>query len=102
QTPTLALLVAREREILAHVPRPYWEILAVFQHGGNTWEGRYHDPSQRKNDDPDARAGRIFDRELVDRLMAALPSVPTGEAGEKRKKSKQNPPLLFDLTSLQR
>jgi DNA topoisomerase IA len=28
QTPTLFILVAREREILAHVPQPYWEIEA--------------------------------------------------------------------------
>ena len=28
QTPTLNLMVAREREILAHEPRPYWEITA--------------------------------------------------------------------------
>ena len=28
QTPTLALLVDRELEVLAHVPKPFWRVLA--------------------------------------------------------------------------
>ena len=35
QTPTLALLVDRELEVLAHVPVPYWRVLARFEHGGH-------------------------------------------------------------------
>jgi DNA topoisomerase-3 len=118
QTPTLYLLVAREREILAHVPVPYWEIVATFRHGPTTqqWEARYHDPKPAKDKDAakadpavpedeaeaDRRPSRIFDRAEVDRIVAALEKATTGSASEKRKKSKQSPPLPFDLTSLQR
>ncbi len=36
QTPTLALLVDREMEVLAHVPEPFWKVAAAFRHGGET------------------------------------------------------------------
>jgi len=105
QTPTLALLVGREREILAHRPRPYWELTATFSHGegeaAQTWEGKWWDPS-RKGPTRDEKATRLFDRAEVDALMAGLKASDQGAADEKRKASKQNPPLLFDLTSLQR
>src|SRR5690606_32343276 len=65
QTPTLNMLVQREHEILAHVPRPYWEIVATFHHPlegeAQQWEGRYWDPSAKDDEDPDASSSRIFD-----------------------------------------
>ncbi len=108
QTPTLYLLVLREREILAHIPRSYWEIAANFNHGAQTWEARYWDPESKpakddeEDSDPQAKPSRLFDRARVDRILEALAKNKTGEASEKRRKSKQNPPLLFDLTALQR
>ncbi|MEO0605413.1 MAG: DNA topoisomerase, partial [Myxococcota bacterium] len=106
QTPTLNLVVRREREILAHTPRPYWELLADFTHAegdGQQWQGRYHDAAAAKaSDDPEMKASRIFDRAIVDQLMAEIEKAKTGLASEKRKKSTQKPPLPFDLTSLQR
>ena len=44
QTPTLALLVERELEVLAHVPVAYWRVLASFEHGGNAYAGVWFDP----------------------------------------------------------
>lgn len=110
QTPTLNLLVARERQILAHIPRPYWEIHGKFKHEAQEWEARFYDPEPRgpKSEDEDeeadaeAKPSRIFDKERVDRLMKALSVAKTGDASEKRKKSRQSPPLPFDLTLLQR
>ena len=110
QTPTLFLLVARERQILAHIPRPYWEIVGKFHHGEQDWESRFWDPESKaaksedddEEADPEAKPSRLFDKARVDRLMLALAKAKIGEAAEKRKKSKQNPPLLFDLTLLQR
>lgn len=102
QTPTLNLLVEREHEILAHVPRPYWELVGVFSRGEHRWEGRWFDPSVQGSDDRDVKPTRIFDRARVDQLLAALARRDQGEASETRKQSRQSPPLLFDLTSLQR
>ncbi len=103
QTPTLNLLVAREREILAHDPRTYWEITASFGLGEALWEGRYHDATiVNEDDNRDIKASRIFDRARAEAVLAAAHAQPFGVASERRRKSKQNPPMLFDLTSLQR
>src|SRR5690606_926631 len=90
QTPTLNMLVQREHEILAHVPRPYWELVATFSHEQQTWEGRYWDPTaKRDDDDPDASSSRIFDEALAKRVLAAARAAGTGAAAEKRKTSRQ-------------
>lgn len=107
QTPTLHLIVEREREILAHVPRPYWEIVATWSYGAQTWESRWFDPKgnvavEDEDGDPDAKPSRLFDPARVARILAGVRGAGKGIAGEKRRRSKQNPPLLFDLTSLQR
>ena len=63
QTPTLAILVAREREILAHKPRAYWEIQATFAKevagAPQEWTGRWFDPDHKKSDDRDLRPTRL-------------------------------------------
>lgn len=108
QTPTLFILVAREREILAHVPQDYWEILGTFAQGDpaiQQWDARYWDPKAGTDEEGDEgvrKPNRIFDRAEVDRIVAMLEATKVGSASEKRKKSKQSPPLLFDLTTLQR
>ncbi|MBA2320583.1 MAG: hypothetical protein H0V89_05445, partial [Deltaproteobacteria bacterium] len=119
QTPTLALIVRREREIQAHVPREYWELTARFAVPApgaaladgavaHAWDARYWDPGAKSKatsgaeDEGDARPSRIFERARVDQLAAGLGRAKSFHAGERRKKSRQSPPLLFDLTSLQR
>ena len=102
QTPTLNLLVAREREILAHVPKGYWEIASTFVSGDQTWEGRYHDDAMRGSGDREIKPSRIFERERVDAVLAAARAIEEAPASEKRKRSKQNPSLPFHLTGLQR
>jgi DNA topoisomerase-3 len=100
QTPTLALLVARELEVLAHVPRPYWRIVGSFDHQGNAYQGTWYDAAVGEGDD-EARDDRIFD-EARARALAAAVEGQAGEAEETRKPSRESAPPLFDLTSLQR
>lgn len=102
QTPTLGLLVLREREVHAHEPATYWEIEASFEGAGHAWLGRYHDPSVADAEDRDQRPNRIFDRARVDAVVTAVRAAGVGVASEKRRKSRQSPPLPFDLTTLQR
>ncbi|TNE85393.1 MAG: DNA topoisomerase III [Deltaproteobacteria bacterium] len=107
QTPTLALLVNREHEILAHVPRPFVEITANFKHEDQEWLGRFFDESLKNPEDRDARSTRLFDLERAGRIATELEKVvadgkPPGEARETRKKRNEKPPLPFDLTTLQR
>jgi len=41
QSPTLALIVERELERRAHVPKPYWELFARFYHPGGAFEAQH-------------------------------------------------------------
>ena len=93
QTPTLAILARREEEIRAFVPEPYWIVDALFEAPGERrYEGRYHLGS----------TPRLKSAEEA----AAVVAVCEGQTGEitKLEKSKrtERPPLLYDLTSLQR
>ena len=101
QTPTLAILVDREAEVLAHVPRPYWRVVARFVHDGNEYEGTWFDPEFAAGDDDEARDDRIFDEARASAIVQAVAG-RTGAASETRKPSRETAPPLFDLTSLQR
>ena len=101
QTPTLALLVERELEVLVHVPKPYWQLVATFAHAGSTYTGIWFDPALAATGEEDARDDRLFDEARARAIVAAA----TGQAGaaeETRKPSRETAPPLFDLTSLQR
>src|SRR3954452_17974717 len=41
QSPTLGLIVERELERRAHVPKPYWEVFARFQHPDGSFEAHH-------------------------------------------------------------
>jgi len=102
QTPTLALLVDRELEVVAHVPRPYWRVVASFEHAGSRYPGVWFDPAFRDSDeDPERRDDRIFDEARARAIVEASQGV-AGLAEETRKPSRESAPPLFDLTSLQR
>ncbi|MHB9058019.1 MAG: type IA DNA topoisomerase [Bacillota bacterium] len=93
QTPTLAMIVAREEEINAFTVRAFWEVLAeLVTPGGGQYVGRFvADGESRLFDQSAAQA-------VIDRVAGRSGAVE--EFGEKTES--ENPPLLFDLTSLQR
>ncbi len=101
QTPTLALLVAREHEVLAHVPKPFWKVEARFSHESNEYLGTWFDPNFKAGDDEHAKEDRIFDEQRARAIVEATTGQPA-EASETRKPSRESAPPLFDLTSLQR
>ena len=41
QSPTLGLIVERELERRAHVPKPFWEIVATFAHADGSFEAHH-------------------------------------------------------------
>jgi DNA topoisomerase-3 len=96
------MLVDKEFEVLAHVPRPYWRVTAAFDHEGNAYEGSWFDPAFEADDDSERRDDRIFAAERADAILAALAGSDTALASETRKPSRESAPPLFDLTSLQR
>ena len=102
QTPTLAILVDREEKIRAFVPRDYWEVHGTFRAKAGEYAGKWFDEKFRKrDDDPDARADRLWEEARANAIAAVTAGEP-GEVSEESKPSTQLSPLLYDLTSLQR
>src|SRR5205807_2702505 len=101
QTPTLAILAEREERIHAFKPRTYFEVFGDFEVKAGTYRGRWFREDFTKNGDEDARAERIWDKALAEEIKDRC-SGKSGVATEERKPTTQAPPLLYDLTSLQR
>ena len=89
QTPTLAMIVKREREIQAFVPEPYWLVRARFD---PRYEGLWFEGEETRLKD-----GKRAD-EIVERVAGKEGTVASVE----RKEQSERPQLLYDLTSLQR
>jgi DNA topoisomerase III len=93
QTPTLALIVRRDLEIDAFEPETYFQVDARFGlDGPRTYTGRWF---EGKDD-------RTSERERADAVAAAAAGAPATVESVKRTERKTRPPLLYDLTSLQR
>jgi len=102
QTPTLAILVDREAKIRAFRPRDYWEAVGTFRAAAGEYTGKWFDEKFRKSeDDPDARADRMWEEARARAIAAACTGKP-GTVTDESKPTTQSPPLLYDLTSLQR
>ena len=104
QTPTLSILVKREKEIKEFKPRKYWEAHAVFQAQSGAYSGRWFDEKfdkAKKAKAGELRPERLWDREKALQIARECQG-KTGIAAEESKPSRQQSPLLFDLTSLQR
>jgi len=103
QTPTLAIVVDRELEILAHVPKPYWQLQARFQATDHEYLGTWFDAdwSAPEGEEREQRDDRIFENARANALVEQTSGQPAA-AGETRKPSRETAPPLFDLTSLQR
>ncbi len=102
QTPTLSLLVKRERARQVFSPTPYCNLLSSFEYAGESYTGKWIDPEFKKDKKaPHTRADRIWDPKQADAIIAKCINQPA-EITETSKKSTQRSPQLFDLTSLQR
>jgi DNA topoisomerase III len=103
QTPTLAIVYARELEIRNFKPRAYWQVTAVFEVAAGAYEGTYQRPDFRRSDgDEHDRVDRIWEKAAADAVLAACAGNPRAAVSEERKASTQAAPRLYDLTTLQR
>lgn len=102
QTPTLAILVEREEAIKKFVIRDYWEVHAAFQAENGIYKGKWFDEGfSKRKDESESRADRIWDHARAEAIRDKCAG-RTGIVTEESKPSKENCPLLYDLTSLQR
>ncbi len=102
QTPTLSLLVKREKVRLTFIATPYCNIFSTFTYSDQVYIGKWIDPNFRKNaKNPHAKSDRIWEPQRAEAIIEkCLGNV--AEVSEESKKSSQRSPQLFDLTSLQR
>ena len=84
QTPTLALIVRRQKEIESFVPSPYWELKTVYR--DTTFS---------------AVQGKFSKKEEGEELLQKITDKPFFITDVTKKKGKEQAPRLFDLTSLQ-
>ncbi|MDR3266853.1 MAG: DNA topoisomerase 3, partial [Tannerella sp.] len=84
QTPTLALIVNRQKEIENFVPEQYWELKTVYRE--TTFS---------------STQGKFTKKEEGEELLQKITDKPFNITDISKKKGKEAPPRLFDLTSLQ-
>ncbi len=102
QTPTLAIVVEREKKIREFKPRDYWEVEASFLTRQGEYTGKWFDEGFKgKEDDEHARADRLWEEKRAEAIRAATLG-KLGTVTEESKPETRLSPLLFDLTSLQR
>ncbi len=101
QTPTLAILVEREERIRNFEPRTYFEVHANFAVAAGSYAGRWFDEKFEKSDDENAKAERLWDLARAEEIRTKCEG-RSGTVHEERKPTTQAPPLLYDLTTLQR
>src|SRR3984893_16605215 len=101
QTPTLAILVEREERSRSFEPRTYWELMADFDVQKGRYRGRWFDERFAKDSDEERKAERIWDRPKAEAILKEVLG-KQGDITQEKKATTQAPPLLYDLTSLQR
>ena len=93
QTPTLALIVNRDLAIAAFVPEDYWEVHAQFSASeAAQYAGLWHEGSTT----------RLTAAEPAEAIAAAASGQPGVVESLETKPQVEPPPLLYDLTTLQR
>ncbi len=94
QTPTLAILVRRLKEIRDFKPEEYYTLTADF----GDYKGTWFDPSVKE----EKLNTRIKDKQTADEKAKAVRKKPAVVESVTREEKRELPPQLFDLTGLQR
>ena len=72
QTPTLAILVEREKRIRSFAPRTFWELIADFDVQKGSYKGRWFDENFTKDSGRRAKAERIWDRAKAEAIQTKV------------------------------
>lgn len=97
QTPTLALVVGRDKDIEGFKPVPYHTIRAEIQHAGGSFMAGWKAKEDQAGLDPE---GRLVDTAVANAIVEKVTG-KTGELAEyKQEAKKQNQPLAFALSDI--
>ncbi|MCO4771530.1 MAG: DNA topoisomerase 3 [Deltaproteobacteria bacterium] len=121
QTPTLALMVNRENAIRNFEPQDFWKVLVTFGVEEGTWEAAWigpvsiagtprsteatpADPDEEKDEHADDGkiTFRIWDEETANTILGRIAGKDGVVVRAEGKKTREKPPLLYDLTALQK
>jgi len=93
QSPTLKLIVDREREIEAFDPEDYWELFADLHREGTAFEAQYF------YDDDGTEAERVWDEAAAEDAHERLQTAERATVTEVRRRTRRDsPPAPFDTT----
>ncbi|KSH34547.1 DNA topoisomerase III [Pseudomonas aeruginosa] len=97
QTPTLKLVVDRDREIAAFVSVPYWAIDVSLSAGGQTFTAQWVAPDASADD-----AGRCLQQPIAQQAAQQIRAAGSAQVvSVETERVREGPPLLFDLGTLQ-
>ena len=98
QTPTLALIVKRQREIESFKPEPYWVLATIYR--DTTFTAVIDDGEDRDKDKKKSPKG-FSSKEEGEKAFVLIEGKPFMVTGVAKKNGTEQPPQLYDLTSLQ-
>lgn len=97
QTPTLSLVVKRDREIASFVPIPYWAIDVMLNATGTAFLAQWQPPESATDD-----AGRCIMTTVAQAAANSLKQAHTAQVTSvETERIKEAQPLMFDLGTLQ-
>ncbi|CAK7009195.1 DNA topoisomerase III [Saezia sanguinis] len=97
QTPTLALVVRRDREISNFVPVPFWSIEAKLSANNQRFTAQWIAPADSTDD-----AGRCIQQTVAQAAHHTIKSASHAVVKKvQTERLREGPPLLFDLGTLQ-
>ena len=98
QTPTLALIVKRQHEIDTFTPEPYWVLATVYR---DTTFTATKDRAAKDEDKAGAGLKKFTSKEEGEQAFKDIEGKPFTVTRVEKKEGKEQPPQLYDLTSLQ-
>ncbi|SOC44651.1 DNA topoisomerase III [Shinella sumterensis] len=97
QTPTLRLVVDRDREIASFVPTPFWEIEVNLSHAGQSFLAHWSAPIGTMD-----QAGRCIQQLVAQKALDVLRGAREAQVlSVETERIHEAPPLPFDLGTLQ-
>lgn len=99
QTPTLGIVVKRDREIESFVPRDYFTGLVRVRHKSGDFSAKWISPKTGEGIDAD---GRVIDKTIVEKVLSAVAGKSGAIASLKTERKQEAPPLPYTLADLQK
>ena len=97
QTPTLRLVVDRDRDIERFVPKPFWEVMGQFAASAGSFSAKWQPADETLLDEE----GRCINQHAAQAVAAKVAGGSGSITLLETKRRKEAPPLAFDLSTLQ-